>query len=176
MTLIAVHDATSITLDYGLIEPVCDWLRAHDLDPANIYRFEIHGPDAPSIRVFEYLRDGSGHRISDGRKRTKRDPYDVPMRVDPPAGLGTGQIAQASGTVVMTDDELAERDAAIRQQVRAEVADEIEAYALKLRDAAVDRVMNDDPGRQAAARRYATVMYVAQALRNSADLNVLAER
>jgi hypothetical protein len=87
------------------------------------------------------------------------------------------QIAcQPPGTIVMTDAELAERDAAIRQQVRAEVADEIEAYALKLRDAAVDRVLSDDPGRHAAARRYATVMYVAQALRNSADLNVLAER
>lgn len=87
------------------------------------------------------------------------------------------QIAcQPPGTVVMTDAELAERDAVIRQQVRAEVADEVEAYALRLRDAAVDRVLSDDPGKHAAARRYATVMYVAQALRNSADLNVLAER
>jgi hypothetical protein len=94
VTLIATHAATDHPVDYGVIEARIAWLVEHGLDPADIYRFEVHVIDVPLIRVFEYLRrDGRtycpfDHVHGSRCELAKRDPYDVLIRVDPPAQLG----------------------------------------------------------------------------------------
>lgn len=55
--------------------------------------------------------------------------------------------------------------AAVLPAHRGMVADEIEAYGKALMDAAVDRVMSDDPAGQSDARRAATVNHVARWVR-----------
>jgi hypothetical protein len=87
-----------------VIEARVAWLEAHGLSPADIYRFEVHVIDAPLIRVFEYLsRDGRPYCAIDhvhGRQHceiAKRDPYDVLIRVDPPAQLGIDIAADRKG-------------------------------------------------------------------------------
>lgn len=55
--------------------------------------------------------------------------------------------------------------AAVLPAHEAMIADAIEAHGQALMDAAVERVMSDDPGGQTAAMRAATVTYVAKILR-----------
>jgi hypothetical protein len=97
-----IHLAHNATDNHALdpIEPTNEWLRAHGLNPNHIYRFEIHSIDidTPVIRVFELLRNaddrlycGLDHvhpkYFHQGCEVARRDPYDVPLRVEPPAEL-----------------------------------------------------------------------------------------
>lgn len=97
MTLLLAHTADDGARNTWVIEPVIEWLQAHGLDATRIHRIEIHDIDTRLIRVFEYLFDADG-RLLCGRDHehraiwphcdsARRDPYDVLLRVDPPAEL-----------------------------------------------------------------------------------------
>ncbi|MEU8270148.1 hypothetical protein AB0B89_23690 [Sphaerisporangium sp. NPDC049002] len=79
------------------------WMRAHNIDPNEVYRWELFLLDAPFLKVYAYQLDEHGHivwrPVDADEKRliggwwdpVKREPYIAPVSSLPPPPPALGQ-------------------------------------------------------------------------------------
>lgn len=83
---------------------VGEWLAAHGIDVADVYRVELHVIDCPLLRAFRYARNADGERFIDPQsvkadragaegwrhlRAAELPPLDVAMRIPPPVPFRT---------------------------------------------------------------------------------------
>jgi hypothetical protein len=72
----------SIRRDQG--DALRTWLRDNNLEPCDIYRFEVYVVDTLFAKVFTYARDEHGRVCVKGGEPVRCDPFLAPLNSMPP--------------------------------------------------------------------------------------------
>ena len=88
LTPLAVSDVREDAYWYSVRKDQGDalraWLRSNDLEPNDIYRFEVYLLDTLFAKVFTYARDEHGRFCIEGDEIVQREPFTVPLNSMPP--------------------------------------------------------------------------------------------